>query len=157
MEKPTTDLGTDEIRKQHSVMVEGGAVARAKVMDQMIWDRYLMDGLITMVEHQACEYLLDQASKAGIFVKSPNMLGTRDGKKDYTPTGIFPFGRTLKIVEKRYGHHHSYVVCEVVCFNWDVSESKTNLKALKQSLNWIAERRMKGGKNPMRHLKSVTA
>ena len=39
-----TDLGTNEIHKRHSVMI-GGKMPRAKVMDQTLIDRYLIDGL----------------------------------------------------------------------------------------------------------------
>ena len=44
-DKSHTDLGTAEIYKRHSVMVEGGRVPRAKVMDQTLIDRYLVDGI----------------------------------------------------------------------------------------------------------------
>ena len=62
-----TDLGTPEVHKRHAVMVEGGTMPRAKVMDQNLIDRYLMDGLLTLGEHQAGEYVLSQAMKAGIL------------------------------------------------------------------------------------------
>ena len=61
-----TDLGTNEIHKRHSVMIEGGKMPRAKVMDQTLIDRYLIDGLLTLQEHQAAEYVLSQGSAAGL-------------------------------------------------------------------------------------------
>ena len=47
-DKSHTDLGTNEIYKRHSVMIEGGKVPRAKVMDQTLIDRYLVDGIISL-------------------------------------------------------------------------------------------------------------
>ena len=54
--KSNTELGTPEIHQRHSVMIEGGTVPRAKVMDGTVVDRYLMDGLINLQQHMACEY-----------------------------------------------------------------------------------------------------
>jgi len=70
--KSPTDLGTPEIHKRHSVMVEGGSLPRAKVMEQTVVDRLLMNCLLTLAQHQAGEYLLSQASQAGIFAKPLN-------------------------------------------------------------------------------------
>ena len=67
--KKYSDLGSPEVHQRHAVMIEGGTVPRARVMDQTLIDRYLIDGLLTLQEHQAGEYLLSQAAKAGIFTK----------------------------------------------------------------------------------------
>ena len=47
-QKHTTELGTPEMHSQHSVMIEGRTLPRAKVMDQALVDEYLMDGLLTL-------------------------------------------------------------------------------------------------------------
>lgn len=150
---PHSELGNREIHKKKSVMIEGGPVPRAKVMDQMVVDRYLMDGLLTLAQHQAAEFLLGQASIAGIWAKAPDPDRPRGGKKDYTPTGVFPFSDTLKIVSKKFGPIASYIVEEVVCHNWDVSDNAVRMKVLQDSLQLICDRRMSGGRNPVNRLK----
>ena len=148
-----TDLGTKEMHQRHAVMVEGGAMPRAKVMDQTVIDRYLMDGLLTLQEHQAGEYLLEQGMKAGIYTKPLNYAaGSGEANPDSVATeSLMRYGRTLGLVRKRYGEYAKYVTEEVVIHGWDVSKDKDRLVTLKKSLGWIAERRMSGGRNPMRH------
>ena len=155
-DKLHTDLGTKEIHKRHAVMVEGGTMPRAKVMDQNLIDRYLMDGLLTLGEHQAGEYVLSQAVKAGIFSKPLRYeAGSGDANPDSMASdALMRYGRTLNLVGRRYGDYAKYLVEEVVIHGWDVSASKERLVTLKKVLGWIAERRMAGGKNPVRHLKS---
>ena len=151
-----TDLGTNEIHKRHSVMIEGGKMPRAKVMDQTLIDRYLIDGLLTLQEHQAAEYVLNQGSAAGLYVKPLKFEASTGGKRSEDPMAndaLMRFGRTLKLVSDRFGEYHKYLVQEVVIHEWDVSADSKKLKALKEGLSWIAERRMAGGRNPVRHLR----
>jgi hypothetical protein len=154
-DKLHTDLGTKEIYKRHSVMVEGGTIPRAKVMDQTLIDRYLMDGLLTLQEHQAGEYLMSQAMKAGIFTRPLRYeAGAGESNPDAMASeALMRYGKTLSLVGKRYGDFAKYLVEEVVIHGWDVSPHKERLVTLKKGLGWISERRMAGGKNPVRHLK----
>ena len=155
-DKSHTDLGTKEIYKRHAVMVEGGNMPRAKVMDQTLIDRYLMDGLLTLQEHQAAEYVLNQGSAAGLYVKPLKFEASTGGKRSEDPMAndaLMRFGRTLKLVSDRFGEYHKYLVQEVVIHEWDVSADSKKLKALKEGLSWIADRRMAGGRNPVRHLR----
>ena len=134
-----TNLGTAELRKRHSVMIEGGNVPRAKVMDQHLIDRYLMTGLLTLPEHRAGELLLLQASTAGFWPTGVDLSKTRvpNGARSYVPFGTFPFGRTISLVRDRYGDRHAYVVQEVVCHERDVASNDRLTKCLKESLKLI--------------------
>lgn len=152
-----TELGNKEIHGKHSVMVEGGPVPRAKVMDQAMIDQYLMKGLLTLAQHQAAEYLLGQAAKAGIWAKAPDPDRPMGGEKSNVPLGIIPMAQTLKLVSRKYGEYHAYLVQEVVCHDWDVSGSPEKMKVLIDSLQHISNCRMSGGKNPVRHLKTTVA
>lgn len=154
-DKLHTDLGTKEIHKRHSVMVEGGNMPRAKVMDQVLIDRYLIDGLLTLQEHQAGEYLLNQAMKAGLFAKPLRYeAGSGEANPDSMASeALMSYGKTLALVGRRYGDYAKYLVEEVVIHGWDVSKSKDRLVTLKKGLEWISERRMAGGRNPTRHLR----
>jgi len=141
---PTTHLGNTELRRHHSILIEGGSVPRARVMDQNIIDRYLMRGDLTLGQHRAGEYLLHQAQIAGIWPtgvdwSKPNI---QNSKPSNVPFRIFPYGRTIAIVRRRFGDFHAYLVQEVVCFDWDVSNKSDFMKCLQESLDWIAERRM---------------
>lgn len=154
-DKLHTDLGTNEIHKRHSVMVEGGKMPRAKVMDQLVVDRMLMNGILTLQQHQAAEYLMNQAAKAGIFAKPLNYEPRASGgqsKNGLESDHLMRYSRTIKLVTRRFGHYAKYIVEEVVLHGLDVSESPDKLKVLKQGLDWIADRRMAGGRNPVRHL-----
>ena len=153
--QPTTHLGNKQLHKQHSVMIEGGAVPRAKVMDQTIIDRYLMQGKLTLAQHHAGEYLLGQAAKAGLWPTGVNLSGTRveGATPNYVPFGAFPFGRTLVMVRRRFGDFHAYLTREVVCYDWDVSADDYRMGCLRESLDWIDERRMR--RNPLHRLRKA--
>lgn len=154
-DKSHTDLGTKEIYKRHSVMVEGGNMPRAKVMDQTLIDRYLIDGLITLSQHQAGEYVMSQALQAGLYTKplsSEPSSGER-AKDSVATESLMRYGRTLDLVSKRFGPYHKYLVEEVVLHDWDVSDDAKKMGVLKEGLDWISERRLAGGRNPLRRLK----
>jgi len=155
---PPTELGTSEIHSQHKIMVEGGPVPRARVLDQTMIDSMLMSEdrsrAITLAQHQAGEFLLAQASAAGIYCATSKMDGMPTGgpKKTFVPTGIFPMGKTLKLVEKECSEFHAFIVQEVVCFNRDIRDDLDQMKVLREALDCISNRRMAGGMNPTRHI-----
>ena len=153
--KKYSDLGSPEVHHRHAVMIEGGTVPRARVMDQTLIDRYLIDGLLTLQEHQAGEYLLSQAAKAGIFTKPLRYeVGAGEANADSMASeSLMRYGRTLTLVRKRYGQEHQRLVEDVVIDGLDVSRDKRLLVMLKEALGLISERRMAGGRNPMRHLR----
>ena len=144
-----TNLGTKQLHKQHSILIEGGQFPRSRVMDQTIVDFYLMKGIISLVQHQAAEFLLGQAGRAGIWATGIHWDGTGGGRRNFVPFGMFPYGRTLTTVVERYGQFHAYLVERVVCHNWDVSKNDRRMKILKQALDWIALRRMGIRANPV--------
>ena len=63
------------------------------------------------------------------------------------------YGRTLALVRKRLSQEHQRLVEDVVIDGLDVSRDKRLLVMLKEALGLISDRRMAGGRNPMRHLK----
>lgn len=150
-----THLGNDMLHKNKSVMVESGVVARSRVMDQCIIDRYLMRGELNLPQHRAGELILGQAAMAKSWATGVNLSGTRvsGGKKDHTPFGVFPLGRTLVMIKKRYGWFHMYLVTEVVLHDWDVSKDEFKMECLREGLDWVADRRMNGKPDPLGILK----
>jgi hypothetical protein len=63
------------------------------------------------------------------------------------------YGRTLDVIEKRYGPYCKYLVEEVVLHNWDVSGDAKKMGVLKEGLDWLSNRRLSGGRNPLRTLR----
>ena len=153
--KSYSELGSNEIHKRHRVMVEGGKLPRAKVMDQLVIDKYLIDGLVTLAQHQAAEYILNQAVKAGVYTRplSYSEPSSGDGQKGNVSDYLLRFGNTMGLISRRYGQYASYLTEEVVCHNWDVSGDGGKLRILKESLDLIVNLRMAGGRNPMRHMR----
>jgi len=154
MQKAITHLGNKELHRRHSVMIEGGNVPRARVMTQIIIDKYLMRGLIDLIQHQAGEYLYRQAGKAGIWPTGANWKGTGKGVGNYVPFGAFPYGRTLSLVDRELTWFHSYLVAQVVCQDFDVSEHKLRMKCLLEALDLIAARKLR---SPVRRFKKIPA
>ena len=150
--KKYSDLGSPQVHQRHAVMIEGGTVPRARVMDQTLIDRYLIDGLLTLQEHQAGEYLLSQAAKAGIFTKPlRDEAGAGEANADSMESeSLMRYGRTLALVRKRYGQEHQRLVEDVVIDGLDVSRDKRLLVMLKQALGLISDRRMAGGRKDKR-------
>jgi len=155
MEKAKTHLGNVQLHKNKSVMVEGGKVPRARVMDQTMIDRYLMRGVLNLQQHRAGEYLLLQAARGQAWPTGVDWssVGSTGGKKDYVPSGGFAFGGTLACVEDKYGFLHAYVVKTVVLHDWDVEGDGLLMGCLKRGLDWVAVRRMGGAGGPLAALK----
>ena len=159
-EKPSeskTHLGNKRLHKNKSVMIEGGQVPRARVMDQCIIDRYLMRGLLDLKQHQAGEFILKQASIAKAWPTGVDWSGSMagGGKRNNVPFGVFPLGQTLSAIEDRYGWFHMYVTSEVTIHDWDVSANEFMLDCLREGLNWVADRRMVGRPDPLGRLKRL--
>lgn len=155
--QPTTYLGNKELHQRHKVMVEGGAVPRARVMDQHVIDAYLMGGIIDLKQHRGGEYLLGQAARAGLWATGANLSGsmTQGGKRDHVPMGVMPYGDTLNAVEKRHGPYHRYIVKRVVCDDHDVSGNQHNMEVLREALGFIADQQMGWKANPLYHIRGL--
>ena len=159
MEKSTLQLGTNELHQRHSVLIEPGLRPRARVMDQHICDRWLMDGLLTLREHRAAEYLLGQAAISGSFARSMNWWSDRTsgGERNHVPFGVIPFGKSLRCVQDSHGAWHSYVVWRVIVYDWDVSKNEFNITCFKDSMDTVSLQRMSFDRNPLRYLNDVSA
>lgn len=157
MEQARTHLGTKELRKRHAVLIEGGKIPRAKVMDQHIIDRFLMDGLITLRQHIAAEYLLGQAARAGMWATGVNLSGTgsKSSQPNNVPFGIFPFGSSLSLVRERCSTYHGWVLDRVICREWNVSGDKRNMRCLVEALDCVSDHRSGYYRHPLRHIQSA--
>jgi hypothetical protein len=155
---PSTYLGNAQLHKQHKVMIEGGSVPRAKVMDQHLIDLYLMRGVLDLKQHSAGEYILGQAARAKLWPTGADLLGANiggDRRGGHVPFGVFPFGRTLVTVKQARSPYHAYVVQRVICDEWDVRENDHAMGCLKSGLDVIAAIRMGWHRNPLWHIKEA--
>lgn len=154
--RPKTDLGSQYLRRHHDVVVSEGPVHRASVRDQMLIDRMLIDDAITLEQHQAAEYILAQAVMAGLFARP-----TPDGRSSKAQSigGATPgdmllrYGRTMALIRRRYGIEAERLVSDVVCRDRDIRGSESQMDVLRLSLSLIADMRMAGGRNPLRHIR----
>ena len=151
-----THLGNTELRYHHSVRIEGGSVPRAVVMDQHLIDRYLMNGWITLSQHKAGEFILHQATRAGIWPTGVDWSATRiTGQRNFVPFGAFPLGKTINRIKERFGEFHSRLILRVVCYDEDVSADKRLMGYLGEGLDLISDR---GGLRsvPLERLRAAT-
>ena len=125
----------------------------------MIIDNYLNEGLLTLNQHCAGEYLLDQAQKAGVWATGADLLSTRvqGAKKNGGSEGAFQFLKSLRTVEEKYGWFHAWLVREVIVHDWDISKYPMRMLCLLEALDWIVERRMGGVCNPLKKLEDAAA
>jgi hypothetical protein len=154
MEKAHTHLGTVELHKRHSVMVEGGCVPRSRVMDQLIFDRYLMEGCINLGQHRAAEFLLSLSAKAGMWAKGARLDGayTDTPGKSKIFFGMIPLGDVLSKIRTDCSDAH-YNLTKVVIFNnYDVRKREGGLEVFIKSMDYVNDRIMMYHKNPLRHL-----
>jgi hypothetical protein len=154
MEQAITNLGTPELHKRHSIMIEGGKYPRSKVMDQQVFDRYLMEGIITLTHHRSAEVLLGMAAKAGLWAKGVNLDAVYSGtSKSRVPFGMMPFGNALRLISRNLGKNHLYVTNAVIVHNKDVKPMPNGVELFSNSMDLINDRVIFFHKNPLRHLK----
>ncbi len=141
MTKSISDLGTREIHDRHSVMIEGGTIPRAKVMDQLIVDKLLMDGRISLSQHMAAELFLSQAERACIHIRAQkyDSIPAGNGKKDNYSNGYGAFSKTVSLVKNALGIEYARVLYDCLISN-EFSENKFSL--LTDSLDLLVNRRM---------------
>jgi hypothetical protein len=141
MTKSISDLGTKEIHERHSVMIEGGTIPRAKVMDQLIIDRLLMQGRITLAQHMAAEMFLGQAERASVNVRAQkyDALPVGNGRKDNYSNGYGAFSKTMSLVKGLLSIEHARVLFDCLISNKLVED---NFDKLCESLDVIVNRRL---------------
>lgn len=143
MEQAITHLGTRQLHRQHSVMIEGGKVPRARVMDQFMIDRYLMDGVLDITQYRAGELVLRQAGWACMWPKGVKLGGSGGAQPgSMVPLGMIPLGNTLRLVRERFDRLHELLVKRVCIDNCDVSHDTSMTGKLKRSLDHIAAVKM---------------
>jgi len=107
---PVNDIGTKSLHEKHHVVLEqsDSKFARAKVKDQLFVDYLLMEDIITVDQHVNAEALLDLATKAGAYLKSPDfgrITTALAGKpSDIYSSSLMRWGRREKKIKKKFGN-----------------------------------------------------
>ena len=141
------DIGSLELHKKHEVILEepeDEAIGRARVADQKMIDRLLLDDYIDMNQHKAGEYLLTAAVNAGLFVKTPNLMAVGGGgSKDIYNYGILKLSRIMNLMGREIGQSGAEMVVNVVCDDRPVNADE--LLILKVGLDLIDRRYLSVG------------
>ena len=155
MIQASTSLGSKELHKRHSVMIEGGKYPRSRVLDQFIFDRYLMEGLITLTHHRAAEVMLGMAAKAGMWAKGAALDGTYvdapKTSKDFF--AMAPLGNALRRIRVDCGENHFIITRKVIIDNRDVRKMKAGIAMFMTSMDYVNNHIIFFHRNPLRHLK----
>jgi hypothetical protein len=99
------------------IIIDGGLITTAKVINQNLLDLLLDLALIEMREHLAGEYVLGQCVKAGIHVRGSACDGMPlGGKANHSNhfNGMMPLRQTLKLVKKKCGEVGAEVLVDAV-------------------------------------------
>tara|TARA_E500000318_G_C3483219_1_gene181286 strand:- start:37 stop:369 length:333 start_codon:yes stop_codon:yes gene_type:complete len=110
-------------------------------MDQLIIDKLLMQGRISLSQHMAAELFLSQAERACINIRAQkyDSIPAGNGKKDNYGNGYGAFSKTVTLVKKTLG-----VECARVLYDCLISNEfcEDNFGLLSKSLDLIVNRRM---------------
>jgi hypothetical protein len=149
-----TSLGTAQLHKRHSVMIEGGQVPRARVMDQTVMDRYLMQGALTITQHQAGEHLLEQAMWAGMWARGMRWDGAGSHSAGcVVPLGVGPFGDALASIRKTFSPDHAWLVRKLVIDNCDIAEDLSHMDKVRTALDFLSGYGVRRNYSPITRLK----
>jgi len=151
MAGPTTELGNKQLHERHSVMIEGGTIARARVMDQLVIDKMLAEGMLSAGQHRVAEEILSLAVESGFYASAPPLEGSTSSLKGTkVPSKVFSYARKLRPIRRRYGRYGEYLVQEVIVHNWDITNDEVKMKVFLACLSHLDAQSFI--KNPIRHL-----
>jgi hypothetical protein len=151
-----SSLGNVQLHKRHSVMIEGGKIPRAKVMDQRIFDRYLMHGIFSAVQHAAAEQLLEQAGWAGLWARGVKWDGAGGGGQGcVVPFGVAPFGNSIALIRAEFSDRHAWLIVKMVVNDCDVAADESDATRVQRALDYLADSR--GVTDPIRRLHQKAA
>ena len=131
---PVNDSGTKSLHEKHKIALEqsDSKFARAKVKDQLFVDYLLMEDILTLEEHINAEALLDLATKAGVYLKSPDfgrITTALEGKpSDIYSSSLMRWSRREKKISKKFGDLGVEIVRDHVLLDvWTRQEQRVAL------------------------------
>jgi len=121
------ETGTRELHQRHRTALEQGegAFLRVKVTDQLYIDRLLLTKKIDIHHHLTAEWILGQATRANVFVKTPSMNGTfGGGKGDKYTNGLLLFSRTMNRIKKKFGDAGEKLAFDIIVDDVNIKDAK---------------------------------
>ena len=137
------ETGTNELHKRHKTSLEqgDGGFLRVKVTDQLYIDRLLLDKKIEVSHHITAEWILHQATKANVYVKTPSMDDTfGGGSGDKYTNGLLVFSRTMNKIKKKFGKEAERIVFDIVVNDLRITD-KSKISKLKKILDYFSKRK----------------
>jgi len=137
------ETGTNELHKRHKTSLEqgDGGFLRVKVTDQLYIDRLLLDKKIEVSHHITAEWILHQATKANVYVKTPSMDDTfGGGSGDKYTNGLLVFSRTMNKIKKKFGEEAERIVFDIVVDDLRITD-KSKISKLKEILDYFSKRK----------------
>ncbi len=134
------ETGTSELHKRHRTSLEqsDGAFLRVKVTDQLYIDRLLLTKKIDVGHHATAEWILNQAARANVFVKTPSMSDTfGGGSGDKYTNGLLIFSRTMKRINNKFGDSGEKIVFDIVVDDLNIKDKKV-LQTFRKILDYLA-------------------
>ena len=115
-----------------------GAFLRVRVTDQLFVDKLLLSKKIEIKQHATAEWILNQAVRANVYLKSPSMdSGFSGGKaKDKYTNSLLILSRTLKKVSVKFGHGGERLVFDLVIDNLETRD-EDKIKQLAKILTYM--------------------
>jgi len=126
---------------KRTIVIEHGIVPRVKTCDQAVIDVLLLADVLSIRQHQAAEFFLDQCSKADVFLHSQSFdsmivsSSPNRGSKTY----YFPYAYTIKMIKEKLSPDHSQTLHKVVVEDIYPGDK---LPMLRESLNLISNSRL---------------
>lgn len=126
---------------------------RAIVMDQLVIDKYLMEGVITLAQYRSAEFLINMAARAGMWAKGIDTSDTYSDvpKKTKDMFRMMPLGDALSKIKRDCGSAR-YQAAKVVIFNDYDIRKRDGLRFFTEAMDYVANNIMLHHKNPLRHL-----
>lgn len=134
------ETGTSELHRRHKTSLEqsDGAFLRVKVTDQLYIDRLLLTKKIEIHHHTTAEWILNQATRANVYVKTPSMsdtFGGGNGGDRYT-NGLLIFSRTMKRINKKFGDHGEKIVFDIIVDDVNIKDNQV-LSTFRKILDYL--------------------
>ena len=137
------DMGTPSLHQRHRTALEpsDGVFLRVRVTDQLFIDKLLLKKTITMDQHCTAEWILSQAVRANVYLKTPSMdSGFSGGKaKDKYSNNLLIFSRTLKRIITKFGYSGESLVFDLIVNNLEVKDEQ-KIKKLIEILNYMGHK-----------------
>jgi hypothetical protein len=133
------ETGTVELHQRHRTALEqsDNAFLRVRVTDQLYIDQLLLTKKIDIQHHMTAEWILDQATRANIFVKTPSMDGTfGGGKGDKYTNGLLVFSQTMRRIKKKFGNTGEKLAFDIIVDDVNIKDEKA-LRVFRKILDYL--------------------